>query len=141
MPYLHLLILFSIPLLIFFSEASDSLCEDFTRSFNDTVSQIKSLLPLSAYTSLDVPFCSSTWSVFEPITLDSLKEVVACLKPTSCPQDVIPTHFLKQVFHVIGSDLLSIINKCIFTRTVPDNLKHASVLPHQKKKKKFILRY
>lgn len=113
---------------------SVSLCEDFARFFNDKISQIKSLLPLSAYTPIDVPFCSSTWSVFESITLDSLNVIVAGLKPTSCPQDVIPTHFLKQVFQAIGPDLLFVINKCLSTGTVPECLKHASVLPHLKKK-------
>lgn len=77
-------------------------------------------MPLSAYTPLDVPFCTSTLSVFEPITLDSLNEIVASLKPTSCPQDVIPTNFFKQ-----GPDLLSVINKCHHTGTLPNGLKHA----------------
>ncbi|XP_058616040.1 uncharacterized protein LOC131529988 [Onychostoma macrolepis] len=44
--------------IIILGDVSDSLCEDFARSFNDKVVQIKSLLTLSAYTSLDVPLCS-----------------------------------------------------------------------------------
>uniref|UniRef100_A0A673IHH5 Epidermal growth factor receptor substrate 15-like 1 n=1 Tax=Sinocyclocheilus rhinocerous TaxID=307959 RepID=A0A673IHH5_9TELE len=52
-----------IPTINHFPETSDSHCEDFARYFNDKISQIKSLLPLSAYTPLDVPLCCSTWSV------------------------------------------------------------------------------
>lgn len=116
-----------------FSVTSVSLCEDFANYFNDKIFQIKSLLPSSAYSPLDVPLCYSTWSVFEPITLDSLESIFAGLKPTSCPQDVIPTSFLKQVFTTIGPDLLTVINKCLSAGVVPDSLKHASVSPLLKK--------
>ncbi|KAI2653946.1 RNA-directed DNA polymerase from mobile element jockey [Labeo rohita] len=121
------------PIINHFSETSISVCEDFARYFNDKILLIKSLMPLSSCTSGDVSLCSSTWYVFEPITLPSLNKIVAGLKPTNCPQDVIPTHSLKQVFHVIGPDLLSFINKCLQTGTVPDCLKHASDLPQLKK--------
>lgn len=58
-------------------------------------------MSLSAYMPFDVPFCSSTWSVFELVTLDSLNEIVA-IKPTSCHQDMTPKHFLKQVFQAVS---------------------------------------
>lgn len=49
-----------------------------------------------------------------------------------CPQDVIPARFLKQIIDTLGPGLLSVINKCLPTGTVPDWLKHATVSPYLK---------
>lgn len=58
-----------------FPETSVSLCEDFARHFNK-ISQITSLMPLSAYKLPDIPITPSTWSVFEPVNLNTLIEIV-----------------------------------------------------------------
>lgn len=87
----------------------------------------------TALTLPDVPLSSSTWSVFEPVNLLSCKEIVNCLKPTSCPQDIISPLFLKQIFDTVGPGLLLVINKCLSTGIVPANLKHAVVRPYLKK--------
>lgn len=55
------------------------------------------------------------------------------LKPTMCPNDVIPSRFLGQVIHTVGPDLLSVINKCLHTGTVPSEFKLATVQPQLKK--------
>ncbi|CAM4597639.1 unnamed protein product [Leuciscus chuanchicus] len=62
---------------------------------------------ISAYKLSDVPFSSSTWSVFESVNLNTLIETMSRLKPTMCPNDVIPSRFLGQVIETVGSDLLS----------------------------------
>lgn len=80
----------------------------------------------------DNPISPSTWSVFEPVNLNTLIEIMSTLKPTTCPQDVIPVHFLVQIIETVGPDLLSIINKCIYTGTVPGDFKLATVRPYLK---------
>ncbi len=74
----------------------------------------------------------STWSVFEPLNLHSCKEIVDHLKLTSCPQDIVPPFFLKQIMNAVGPSLLSVINKCLQTGTVPVCLKQATVTPYLK---------
>ncbi len=102
-------------------------------NFKDKISQITSLMPLSAYTMADIPMPASTWSVFEPVNLNTLIEIMSTLKLTMCPRDVIPSRFLRQIIETFGPDLLSIINKCLYTGTVPGNFKLAMVRPHLKK--------
>jgi len=121
-------------------EISDSLCEDFATYFNEKISMIRSQMPLSTCMPLEVLICSSTWTVFEPVSFDSLVEIVSTLKTTSCFQDVIPTKFFKPVLCAIGSDLLSFINKYLCTGVVPNSLKHALVLPKLKRSSLAIFR-
>lgn len=75
---------------------------------------------------------SVTWSVFDHISLQTCKDIIAHLKSTSCHYDFIPSHFLKQIVDIVGPDLF-FINICLSTGTVPDGLKHASVTPFLKK--------
>ncbi len=89
-------------------------------------------MPLSAYKMAAIPMPASTWSVFEPVNLNTLTEIMSTLKLTMCPQDVIPSRFLRQIIETFGPDLLSIINKCLYTGTVPGNFKLAMVRPHLK---------
>lgn len=113
-----------------FPETSVSFCEDFAWYFDKICIRFQ-MLP-SIYTLSDVLLCSSTWSVFKPINLHTLTKIVDYLKPTMCLQDVIPAHFLKQIIDTLGPGLLSVINKCLHTGTVPDCLKHATVSPYLK---------
>ncbi len=116
-----------------FPEPSVFLCESFGKFFTNKVMAIRSQMSHTGYTLLDVPLYSSTWSVFEPLNLHSCKEIVDHLKLTSCPQDIVPPFFLKQIMDAVGPSLLSVINKCLQTGTVPVCLKQATVTPYLKK--------
>ncbi len=87
----------------------------------------------TAYAMSEITSRSVTWSVFDHISLHTCKDIIAHLKPTFCHHDFIPSRFLKQIVDIIGPDLLSFINICLSTGTVPDCLKHASVTPLLKK--------
>ena len=73
--------------------------------------------------------CSSDVVCFQPITLPSLIEMVSSMTSATCPLDIIPTAFLKDVFDVAGPSILSIINSSLATGTVPTCFKHAVVQP------------
>ena len=77
--------------------------------------------------------CSSDLVCFQPITLPSLIEIVSSMTSATCPLDIIPTAFLKDVFDVAGPSILSIINSSLATGTVPTCFKHAVVQPLLKK--------
>ncbi len=51
------------------------------------------------------------------------------LKPSGSSIDAIPPYFLKQVFDAVGPYIVTMINQCFETSTVPDVLKHATVYP------------
>ncbi len=113
-----------------FPDVSDLLCENFF------VEKTTSLRPQSLVTSHALPEitrCSSIWSRFDLISLQTCKDIIGHLKPTFCPYDSIPSHFFKQTVDTIGPDILFFINMCLSNGTVPDCLKHASVTPLLKK--------
>ncbi len=114
-------------------EPSTSLCNNFGQFFVEKITILRSQLFNSTYILHDVPLCSSTWSEFEPIDLISCNEIVGHLKPTICPQDIIPPLFLRQIMDTVGSGLLLVINKCLSTGSFPNSLKCAVVTPYLKK--------
>ncbi len=61
---------------------------------------------MSSYELFDVPYSGSTWSFSESVNLNTLIKTLSSLKPTMCPQDVIPAHFLEQIIDTFGPDLL-----------------------------------
>lgn len=116
-----------------FPEVSVTLCENFAVYFTDKISEITAALSLSSYKLVDVPYSDSIWSEFESVNLNTLIRIMSSLKSTMCPQDVFPPRFLRQIIDTVGSDLLSVINKCLQTGTVPHDFKLATVRPHLKK--------
>lgn len=85
-----------------------------------------STMEVSSYNLIDVQYSASTWSVFEPVNLNTMFATMSCLKLTICPH-VIPSHFLGQVLDTVGPDLFSVVNKCLQTGSVPHDLKLATV--------------
>ncbi len=77
--------------------------------------------------------CTAVLSHFTPITENYFIDLVDHLKPSGSSTDVIPQFFLKQILDVVGPGLLSLINRCLETGTIPDLLKHAIVRPLLKK--------
>lgn len=55
------------------------------------------------------------------------------LKTTSSPQDIVPSHIIKDTFDTVGTSIQTIINSCLTTGTVPACFKHAVVQPMLKK--------
>ncbi len=51
------------------------------------------------------------------------------LKPSGSSIDFIPPYFLKQVFDAVGPYLVTKINRCFETSSVPEMIKHATVFP------------
>lgn len=63
------------------------------------------------------------------------KEIVGHLKSTTCPQDVIPPLFLRQIIVTVGPGLLLVINNCLLAPSY-NCLKYAVVSPYLKIKYK-----
>ncbi len=59
--------------------------------------------------------------------------MIGKLKPSFCSSDIIHPRFLKLIINSIGPGLVSLINKCLQTGSVPTNLKVATVTPLLKK--------
>ncbi len=76
---------------------------------------------------------SAQFSMFEPVSLSELLVVVQHLKPSHCSLDVIPPRLLTQIWDVVGSMILSIINQSLSKGVVPSYFKHALVQPLLKK--------
>ncbi len=70
-------------------------------------------------------------TIFWP-TLQQLKDIIAHMKPTRSPGDVIPSSLFKNVFDTIGS-ILSIFNNSLSSGVVPASFKHAVIQPLLKK--------
>lgn len=76
---------------------------------------------------------SAVFHQFEPVCLDEVVKLCNCMKTSCCPNDVIPAHFLKKVFKVVGSDIFRIFNSSLSSGVVPVCFKHAVVQPLLKK--------
>ena len=115
------------------SNPSVSLCEGFSRFFCEKITSLRSQLQPSAIVSPELGCSSAIWSVFDPVSLLSLREIVDHLKPSFCSLDVLSPRILKQIFDSVGTSLVSFVNKCLSTGTIPDSLKQATVTPLLKK--------
>uniref|UniRef100_A0A8C2BTF1 Reverse transcriptase domain-containing protein n=1 Tax=Cyprinus carpio TaxID=7962 RepID=A0A8C2BTF1_CYPCA len=115
--------------------ASDALCESFLRYFSDKITNLRlGVCPTLTLTISPIMSSSSAFfDAFEPISLQELKEVIDNLKPSFCSSDIIHPKFLKLIIDSIGPSLLSLINKCLQTGSVPADFKVATVTPLLKK--------
>ncbi len=54
-----------------------------------------------------------TFPDFKPISLSILEDIILKLKSTTSPQDIVPTHLLRQVINSIGRFIVAIISVCL----------------------------
>ena len=114
-------------------DMSPTKCEEFLKYFISKVEDIRMNISPSTRDLAVSLVCSSDLVCFQPITLPSLIEIVSSMTSATCPLDIIPTAFLKDVFDVAGPSILSIINSSLATGSVPTCFKHAVVQPLLKK--------
>ena len=70
---------------------------------------------------------------FCPIDLQQLNSIISSSRPATCLLDPIPTKLLKDIFPLIGTTILDIINMSLLTGYVPQSFKLAVVKPLLKK--------
>lgn len=51
--------------------------------------------------------------LFEPVWFDQVEELCIGIKTSSCPNEVVPIHFLKRIFKVVSCDILAICNSSL----------------------------
>ncbi len=112
-----------------FVDVSETLCENFLTFFVEKVDRLRSQVLQSVSDIIERPWSSAKWSNVQPVTISACKDIIEHLKPTVCPYDVMPARFLKQVVHIVGSDVLNLVNLSLSTGIVPDSLKCALITP------------
>ena len=86
-------------------DASTEVCEKFLCYFIDKISTIRaSISPPSFDPSIDLT-CTAVFQQFEPVSLSSLSDIVAQLKPSSCPTDPVPPRLFKEGWDTIGPNV------------------------------------
>ncbi len=105
-----------------FPDASVLLCEQFCKFFNEKTFQLRSNLPLGNFVQPERSSGPMLWNDFQPVSFESRKGIVERLRSTSSSQDIIPSRFLKQIFNIVGHDLLTIFNTSLITGVIPDCL-------------------
>lgn len=108
---------------------SKTMCEDFLRFFVDKINSIRRGISHPDSDPSIYSVCCAEFSQFKPISFEYLQEIVCRLKPSGSTVDILPPYFLKQVFDAVGPYLVTLINRCFETSSVPDVLKHATVYP------------
>ncbi len=108
---------------------SKTMCDDFLRFFINKINDIGLGIFPPAFDPSVSFVCSVDFSQFEPISFLHLQEIVCQLKPSGSSIDFIPPYFLKQVFDAVGPYLVTKINRCFETSSVPEMIKHATVFP------------
>ncbi len=104
-----------------FIDVSETLCENFLTFFVEKVDRLRSQVLQSVSDIIERPWSSAKWSNFQPVTISACKDIIEHLRPTVCPFDVMPARFLKQVVHIVGSDVLNLVNLSLSTGMVPDS--------------------
>ena len=79
------------------------------------------------------PVPNMSLDCFSPVDLPELNSTVASAKPSTCLLDPVPTWLLKEVFPLVGSSLLRMINASLLTGYVPQLFKVAVIKPLLKK--------
>lgn len=94
---------------------SKSTCDAFLHHFTDKVAYVRQSISNNSAAATAPPCVpplapAAVLTVFEPVSLSQLCDVVQKLRPTSCPLDIVPSRVLKQVFDTVGPCLLSFFN-------------------------------
>ena len=117
---------------------------DFMCFFNDKIvtlrNQINDLLPLTSIVLSTAPgnvssniTLDSKLECFSAINHEQLNSMILSSKPSTCILDPIPTKLLKEVFPLISTSLLNIMNMSLLSGYVPQSFKVAVIKPLLKK--------
>ncbi|MDF4316827.1 reverse transcriptase family protein, partial [Vibrio parahaemolyticus] len=112
---------------------------DFMSFFNDKIltirGKIHDLLPSdSTYLTSNTAVRPNIYlDCFSPISLQELTAVISSSKSSTCLLDPIPTRLLKEVFPLVNTHILDMINISLLTGYVPQSFKVAVIKPLLKK--------
>ena len=67
------------------------------------------------------------------MSLEELRDIVRVMKPSTSPNDAVPSKIIKDVFDSIGPSIQVILNSCLTRGFVPASFKQAVVQPLFKK--------
>ena len=101
-----------------------------SKIINLTPSNVTAQKPTSSPGSLQP---GPSLDCFSPIDLPLLAKMISSAKPSTCILDAVPTSLLKEVFPLIGTSLLNLINLPLLTGYVPRSFKVAVIKPLLKK--------
>ncbi|XP_049426310.1 uncharacterized protein LOC125885000 [Epinephelus fuscoguttatus] len=112
---------------------------DFMSFFNDKILTIRG--KIHDLLSSDSTYLTSNTAVkpniyldcFSPISLQELTVVISSSKSSTCLLDPIPTRLLKEVFPLVNTHILDMINISVLTGYVPQSFKVAVIKPLLKK--------
>ena len=108
----------------------------FSDFFSKKISNIRTLFPSPDITieqDTDVYTGHTTLHSFDPVSEDTIKEILKSCQPKSCELDPMPTSLLFQNMDALLPTLTNLINISLSTGKVPDELKTALVRPLLKK--------
>ena len=117
-------------------EPSTDICTTFMKCFIDKINHIRqSFTPSSPVTSLHHLGVrpSALFDHFLPVSLEELRDIVRVMKPSTSPNDAVPSKIIKDVFDSIGPSIQVILNSCLTRGFVPASFKQAVVQPLFKK--------
>ncbi len=83
---------------------SNELCESFLSFFSDKIANLRPQV-VTTYNDPDLGDVSqplALWETFDPISLQSLTEIIFTLKTSFCPHDVIHPWYFKLLIESVG---------------------------------------
>ena len=109
---------------------------DFMGFFINKIDLIKNKIistPLSAIVPEVVMESEPGLDCFDPVELSELAKLLSSSKPSTCMLDPVPTRLFKEVFPLISSSILDVINLSLLQGYVPKAFKVAVIKPLLKK--------
>jgi hypothetical protein len=116
-------------------KSAQDLADNFLTFFDEKIKTIRASLETMDVTNTETVNSSltSNLSNFSSISEEAVRKIIVNAKSTSCALDPIPTALLKQCLDAVVPVITKIINMSLVLGEVPQNMKHALVIPLLKK--------
>lgn len=101
------------PPVSFIQHPTNTLCDDFLRYFGEKVSNLRAQIQDTDYEIQTSMISVTTWTTFNLVSLQSVKDIIVKLKPSFSPCDIIHPRYLRQIIDTVGPELVSLLNKCL----------------------------
>lgn len=116
-----------------FRNPTKALCENFLNYFETKIINLRVQIQDTRDDNLIAMSPLASWTTFNYISLESLKEIVLKLKTSSSPLYIMHPRYMKLLINIVGPGLVTLLNKSMQSGLIPDSLKRATVSPVLKK--------
>ena len=116
------------------ADENSKLCSMFSKFFTDKICALKRTVTreaaaLATPPPSEIKFTGDQWGVIQPVTVDEVRKLLACIPAKSSPLDFMPTSLLKSCCGVFSEVITRLANLSFAQGVFPSKYKFADVTP------------